>query len=72
MAYEPSRYLLMPNLICGQLNLRINPVQITTIAEHNPDAVELPKAFDEPHEALHPCQISYADFGENAALKRNR
>lgn len=43
---------------------------ITTIAEHNPDVVELPSAFTEPHEATHPGQINFADFGDNPALKR--
>lgn len=45
-------------------------MSIVTIPKHNPEVVELPKAFDEPHEAIHPGQIDYAGFNDNATLKR--
>lgn len=33
------------------------------------DEAALPRAFDRPSEHLHPAQIPYADFGNNAVLK---
>jgi hypothetical protein len=40
------------------------------IPANPPEVVPLPKAFDAAHEALHPDQIDYASFGNNAALQR--
>lgn len=45
-------------------------MSIVTVPLHNPEVVELPKAFQAPPEALHGGQIDYASFGDNAALKR--
>ncbi len=45
-------------------------MSIVTIPQHNPDVVELPTAFDEPHESIHSGQIDYAGFDNNPALKR--
>ena len=45
-------------------------MSIITIPQHNPEVVPLPKAFQAPPEAMHPGQIDYASFGDNAALKR--
>lgn len=45
-------------------------MSIVTISKHNPEVVELLKAFQAPPEVLHPGQIDYANFGNNAALKQ--
>lgn len=45
-------------------------MSVVTVSRHNPEVVELEKAFQAPPEPMHPGQIDYASFGDNAALKR--
>ena len=55
---------------CVRPTERNTEMSIIAIPKHNPEVVDLPKAFQSPPEAMHPGQIDYASFGDNAALKR--